>query len=95
MADIIPLEPTPRETGRHLRILADRVFVGEVVLADGATSTVIADRRFGAATEIKLIPRSGAQAALRTWLAGRSRGALTIGHDAPSGDQTFGYIAIG
>lgn len=93
----IPVEPSPRETGRHLRLLAEgRLNVtGEVVLANGATSTAIGDRRFSSRTEIVLVPRSATQAALAWWLAAREVGKLTIGHDAPTGDQTFGYIAIG
>lgn len=93
----IPVEPSPRETGRHLRLLSEgRLNVtGEVTLANGTTSTVIGNRRFGSQTEIVLTPRSAAQAALKTWLAVRETGRLTLGHDAPSGDQTFGYIAIG
>lgn len=93
----IPLEPTARETGRQLRQLADGKLnvVGEVTLASGSTSTVLRNRRFGAATEIVLVPRSAAQAALAVWLAAKAQGELTLGHDAPVGDQTLGYIALG
>ena len=68
---------------------------GTVVLANGSTSTVLEDSSFTVTTEIVLIPRDSASAAIAWWLAARDKGSVTIGHDDPGADRTFGYVAVG
>jgi hypothetical protein len=66
---------------------------GEVVLS--GTSTIIEDALFTTTTEITLIPRDAAGAAISWWLQQRMAGRIVIGHDNPGAARLFGYIAIG
>lgn len=68
---------------------------GEMVLLAGTSSTLIEDALFTTTTEITLIARDAAGAALPWWLQQRMSGRIVIGHAAPGSDLTFGYIAIG
>ena len=56
---------------------------------------MLEDALFTTTTEITLIPRDAAGAAVSWWLQQRMSGRIVIGHDDPGSDRTFGYIAIG
>jgi hypothetical protein len=68
---------------------------GEVTLVAGTTSTILEDSLFTTTTEVLLIPRDAAGAAISWWLQQRMAGRIIMGHDAPGSDILFGYIAIG
>lgn len=85
------------ELARFVRqILTGRINVaGEVTVAGYTSTTVISDANFTFTTELVLIPRDADGAALNWWLASRGRGSITIGHEQPGHDLTFGYVAVG
>ena len=68
---------------------------GEMVLAAGTTSTVLEDALFTTTTEVTLVPRDAAGAAIQWWLSARMSGRIVIGHADPGANLAFGYIAIG
>lgn len=65
--------------------------LGDLVLAAGATSTIIADPRCSEGAKIDLCPLSEASAAARVWLAETRRGGFTLGHDVGGADRPFRY----
>ena len=68
---------------------------GEVAFLNGTTATILEDALFTTTTEVILVPRSAAGAAMPWWLQARDKGRITIGHADPGADLVFGYIAIG
>lgn len=95
--DLPSVNPTLPEVGRILReVRQGRTNTGgAITLLSGTTSTTVVDRDFTATTILHLTPRSAAGAALKWWLAGRAKGQITLGHDAPGADAEFHYSAIG
>lgn len=66
-----------------------------VTIADAATETVVSDPRIRPTTVPVLVPLSSGAADVVWWLKDRGRQSLTIGHDAPSGDQAFTMVLVG
>jgi hypothetical protein len=93
--------PTPQISGPELaRIVADmrvgRLDVGsELTLESAATTTVVRSSTIGPETIPVLVPTTSTGAALQWWLSSRGKGELTLGHDAPAGDETFLLLLIG
>lgn len=95
----LPVRPTLEGLARIVREMRlGRLNVsGEVTVLSGTTATVIADAEIGASTVMTLTPLSEAAAELTWWedRAARTKGSITIGHAAPSGDLAFSWLALG
>ena len=74
--------------------------IGEVTLSDGATSTVVSDRRVGPASVILLMPKTANAANLvRTtdvYVSSRTNRQFTVTHgNTANTDQDFEYAIVG
>lgn len=66
-----------------------------LTVLDATTETVVSDPRIRPTTVPLLIPLTSAAANVVWWLKDRGKQSITIGHDAPSGDQAFTVVLIG
>jgi hypothetical protein len=68
---------------------------GSVTLANGTTSTDIVDPRLSELSNVILIPRSSAAAAVNWYISSKARAKVVVGHDDPGADREFDWVALG